>query len=69
VVKEVEAFTFRDAYLTSGEDTLGSFSGRTHHNAVRLKSGDVIPLPLIARPLPPDHMKVDIKENYVLAPR
>lgn len=57
---DLYSFTFRDAYLSEDEwvdndiaEEQGKpkrFTQHTHHNAVRLRSGDVIPIPSWPRP-------------------
>ncbi len=53
---EVRTFTWRDAYDQRGG------SVKTHFNAVRLTNDDVVPLPVIAKPVIPDSMPVTVKE-------
>lgn len=59
--EEIKSFTFRTEFLTKEEKHKGGaranrkakYNGSTHHNAVRLVSGDVVPIPLTERPIPP----------------
>jgi hypothetical protein len=60
---DIHSFTFRDAYLGEGE----SFTQDTHHNAVRLKSGDVIPIPSWPRPEIPGHTNVTVTQKTKVA--
>ncbi|MHC4300583.1 MAG: hypothetical protein ACYS7Y_25180 [Planctomycetota bacterium] len=70
--ERVKTFTFRDAYLSDTEESANirarlarrpiPYSGKTHHNALRLDNNDVILMPLIERPEPPDHMRVNINK-------
>jgi hypothetical protein len=72
-VKEVVAFTWRDAYLDTElvdndiADEYGvsrPYSSYSHLNAVRLKNGDVIPMPIIAKPVIPERTMVTLKKVY-----
>jgi hypothetical protein len=73
-MEEVVAFTWRDAYLDenakyTNQNTVyhGNgevFSAATHLNAVRLKNGDVIPMPIIAKPVIPERTMVTLKKVY-----
>jgi hypothetical protein len=56
---EVKAFSFRDKFLTAEESKLNYYSdgvwhrklsGETHHNCVRLVSGELKQIPLTERP-------------------
>lgn len=57
---DIYSFTFRGAYLSEDEMCANNrmvrrnkpkrFTQDTHHNAVRLRSGDVIPIPSWPRP-------------------
>jgi hypothetical protein len=70
---DIQTFTFRDAYLTPSQARENKkllanrlppmYSGKTHHNAVRLKNNNVVAIPLIAAPVPPDHMKCTVTEK------
>jgi hypothetical protein len=73
-MKEVVAFTWRDAYMTDSEwvdneianqhgETM-FYSSRSHLNAIRLKNDDVIPMPLIAKPTIPERTMVTLKKVY-----
>jgi hypothetical protein len=73
-MQDVVAFTWRDAYMTDPEwvdndiaDQHGEtmpYSSHTHLNAVRLKNDDVIPMPLIAKPIIPERTMVTLKKIY-----
>ena len=65
--EEVRAFTFRPEHLTKYEKAENYLASRDRrppvyceknwHNCVRLKdTGDIVPMPGIARPIPPEHM-------------
>lgn len=68
----VKTFTFSDAFLSQEArdvniDRLNKnmnplLSGATHHNAVRLVSGDLAEIPLMDRPLVPKHMRVTVED-------
>jgi hypothetical protein len=60
---DIHSFTFRDAYLSEGDP----FTQDTHHNAVRLKNGDVIPIPAWPRPQIPGHTNVAVTRKVGLA--
>jgi hypothetical protein len=70
---DLHSFTFRDAYLLSEElcaniaaEELGNpkrFTQDTHHNAVRLRSGDVIPIPSWPRPEIPGLTNVTVTRS------
>lgn len=68
----VRAFTFRPEFLTKEEKVKEArakrrgvrlYSDLTHHNALRLKDDSIVPIPLVGRPEPPDHMRVSINES------
>jgi len=70
---EVKSFMFEERWLTKDERRVQDshygqhrkpyYSGLTHHNAVRLRDGSILPIPMIERPEPPEHMKVSIEEK------
>lgn len=70
--REVTTFTFRDEFLSEEHEeenmrtySAGRFhpiySGETHHNCVRLKSQELLEIPLVPRPNMPGHMKVNLQ--------
>jgi hypothetical protein len=69
---EVESFTWRNAYMTEAEILTNTralqlgghlvYTARSHFNAIRLTNDDVVPLPVIAKPVIPDSMPVTVKE-------
>lgn len=69
--ERVTAFTFRDKFLgieQTAENRKARtrwkppvYSGRTHHNCVRLDDDSILEIPLMPRPEPPGHMKVNLK--------
>ena len=71
--ESIRAFTYRPEFLNMEEAEKVSrakvrrlpvpYSDLTHHNALRLVDDSVVPMPLIARPTPPGHMKVSISES------
>lgn len=72
VYKEIKAFTFSEIFLTKEqrEENIRymdagkrpPYCGHNYHNAVRLNSGDRQEIPLIERPIIPEHVKVSIKD-------
>jgi hypothetical protein len=68
----VKTFTFSDAFLSQEhrnenearrkQSKPPTYSGITHHNAVRLVSGDLAEIPIVPRPEPPCHMKVGVRK-------
>ncbi|MHC4299402.1 MAG: hypothetical protein ACYS7Y_19165 [Planctomycetota bacterium] len=76
VRREVKTFTFRDEFLSEEHAAENKatyrdgrfhpvYSGETHHNCVRLNSGELLEIPLFPRPQIPGHMKVDVQEKLV----
>jgi len=73
VYKEIHAFTFSDKFLDKKKReenirTMNSgrkpvYCGFNYHNAVRLNSGDIQEIPLVKRPVVPEHIKVSVKET------
>lgn len=69
---EVTAFTWRDAYFDEyvkrmEQHPIGSttvYTAHTHLNAIRLKNGDVISMPTIAKPTVPGRAPVTLKKVY-----
>lgn len=69
--KDVRSFTFRPEFLTPEEKKENDRARRKHlppvycdknwHNCVRLKSGELMSMPGIARPIPPETMKSSIR--------
>lgn len=69
--EDIRAFTFRDTYLTDTEKKENqtasrlrrppTFCDKNWHNALRLHSGDVVTMPGIARPIPPEWMPSSVK--------
>jgi hypothetical protein len=64
-VRKVQSFTFREEFLSKREKAAGKlFSGETHHNCVRLQSGELQEIPLIERPIIPASMKVSVEKDW-----
>lgn len=60
--EEVRSFTFRPTYLTEEEKQMNPVpTAATHHNAVRLKNGIMMEIPLIEKPVIPPWMNVTLK--------
>lgn len=68
--EQVKSFTFRDEFLTKEEKVVQrraraagktKYSGKTHHNALRLVDDSVVQIPLVKRPEPPEHMNCSLK--------
>jgi hypothetical protein len=64
--EQVRSFGFRDEYLGKKERKenfpVRKYSGKTHHNCIRLKNDQLLEIPLVERPEPPGHMKVKVNE-------
>jgi hypothetical protein len=59
---QVKAFTFRPEFLSRPEKRMKPVpNDLTHHNALRLVNGDLVCIPLIKRPEPPETIKCSVR--------
>jgi hypothetical protein len=70
--EDVKTFTFRPEYLTKEQDRENKRLSHRHqppahcaknwHNCLRLKSGDLISMPGISRPIPPGWLEASARK-------
>lgn len=73
--EEIRAFTFRPEWLTKEQKrenqrrasrrSAPAYCDKNWHNALRLKSGDLVKIPGIARPIPPEWYNSEARARLV----